>query len=220
MNKRTVYAFTAASATHALVLFGISSYSEKDVEASTTETFDVMLEDIPKEIELEPTLEEELDPEEALLPEEFSAPGLAEPPPTALATEAITQLVRAEPLRPPRPDGMQTIGIPTSAQRKSGGQLAKSIFALEELDRPPRTRSEVMPQYPHELKRGHIEGSAILMMIVDTRGRVIKVDIESATDPLFGRSAYAAALKWRFEPGLKDGKPVSFRVRQPFNFNP
>ncbi len=220
MNKRTVYAFTAASATHALVLFGISSYSDKTIVDPSTETFDVMLEDIPKEMELEPILEAEPDPEEALLPEEFSAPGLAEPLPTALATEAITQLVRAEPLRPPRPDGMQTIGIPTGVQRKSGGQLAKGIFTLEELDRPPRTRSEVMPQYPHELKRRHIEGSATLMLIVDPHGRVIKVDIESATDPLFGRSAYAAALKWHFEPGLKDGKPVSFRVRLPFDFNP
>ncbi len=221
MKKRITLAFLGASAIHAIAILGFPSSKENGTEDPNEAFIDLVLEEPTPSPELEPEEPGEQDPDEEFLPDEFLAPGLSEPLPTSLAVEAITQLVKPERLRLPRPDGMQTIGIPTGAQRKrSGGQIAGNIFSLAELDRPPSTRYEYMPKYPHELKTSGTKGTAILMMIVDRQGRVIKVDIETATHQQFGRAAQIAGLKWHFEPGLKDGKPVSFRVRVPFHFNP
>lgn len=219
MKKRILFAFCGASATHAFLLLGLPTDSPSNDSEIDDAIIDLVTQEPPPVVEIEPDPTETDELEASLLPDEFLAPGLAEPPPTSIGREAITQMIRTEPLRPPRPDGIQTIGIPTGAQRRSSGQLAAGIFSLSELDRPPQTRTERMPRYPPTLKTSGTQGSATLLIIVDRHGRVIQAEVEHTTHPEFGRSSYAAVLRWRFEPGLKDGKPVSFRVRLPFDFN-
>ena len=135
--------------------------------------------------------------------------------------DTLSQFVKPEAPRPPRPEGMRTLGIPTGAQRASGAVGAKVnlVFSLEDLDRIPAVRYEATPNYPPELKRSRIEGEIHLLLVVDASGRVAHAEVEYYSNPGFDEPAVRAAYRWRFEPGLRNGSPVSFRMRLPILFH-
>ena len=78
----------------------------------------------------------------------------------------------------------------------------------------PKVISEVKPQYTPEAMRAKIEGTVMLTAVVRTDGTPGDIEITKSLDTEYGldRQAVAALSQWRFEPGLKDGKPVPVRV--------
>jgi len=99
------------------------------------------------------------------------------------------------------------------------GALGDMIFELEDLDEPPRPIQRIAPVYPDTLRRQGIRGRANVLFVVDEQGRVISPRIESSTHSDFDRAAFEAIRKWRFTPGVKDGRKVKVRMRQPFSFS-
>lgn len=74
----------------------------------------------------------------------------------------------------------------------------------------------VMPKYPSTAVQ--TGGRAHVMVEIDESGKVVSVQIVSATAPQFGESARTAARRWEFKPALKDGQPVRSWTRLPFKF--
>jgi protein TonB len=92
------------------------------------------------------------------------------------------------------------------------------IFSIEDLDDVPKVLSQIAPMYPLRLRQSKVQGRAVIMFVVDTSGRVIDAQVESATHAEFGDSALRAISKWRFEPGQREGQAVKFRMRIPIPF--
>ncbi len=86
------------------------------------------------------------------------------------------------------------------------------------LDNSPKALTRISPVYPLQEKRYKIEGFAGILLTVDERGRVIEAAVKKASHPNFGKVAVRAVLQWHFEPGIKDGRPVKFRLLQQFTF--
>lgn len=86
-------------------------------------------------------------------------------------------------------------------------------------DRQVRPRVMPPPIYPKELKKRGIKGSVVVEFIVDTTGVVVATRVIQSTNPAFDEPARAAISRWRFDPGLKDGKPVNVRVQQELSFS-
>jgi TonB family protein len=84
----------------------------------------------------------------------------------------------------------------------------------------PKIVSEVKPQYTPEAMRAKIEGTVILTAVVRTDGTPSDIEITKSLDTEYGldKQAVAALSQWRFEPGLKDGKPVPVRVTVEMRF--
>jgi protein TonB len=102
----------------------------------------------------------------------------------------------------------------------SGGEgLKPHILSVIDLDRTPRTRSQIAPVYPFEAKRTGLAGSVNVEFTVDENGRVSDPRIVSSTDRVFEQATIAAVLKWRFEPGTREGRAVRFRMIAPVVFN-
>jgi TonB family protein len=78
----------------------------------------------------------------------------------------------------------------------------------------PKVISEVKPQYTPEAMQARIEGTVMMTAVVRTDGTPGDIEITTSLDTEYGldKQAVAALSKWRFEPGLKDGKPVPVRV--------
>jgi TonB family protein len=78
----------------------------------------------------------------------------------------------------------------------------------------PKVISEVKPQYTPEALRAKIEGTVMMTAVVRTDGTPDDIEITMSLDTEYGldEQAVAALSQWRFEPGRKDGKPVSVRV--------
>jgi TonB family protein len=78
----------------------------------------------------------------------------------------------------------------------------------------PKVISEVKPQYTPEAMKARIQGTGILTAVIRTDGTPADVKMTKSVDTEYGldKQAVDAISQWRFEPGLKDGKPVPVRV--------
>ena len=86
--------------------------------------------------------------------------------------------------------------------------------------RLPKVISEVKAQYTPEAMQAGIEGTVIMTAVVRTDGTPADIEITTSLDSKYGldKQAVAALSQWRFEPGLKGGKPVPVRVTVEMRF--
>jgi TonB family protein len=87
-----------------------------------------------------------------------------------------------------------------------------------EFDLPPKFISGAAPIYPITRLRLEEPGFAVITFVVDETGRTRDFRVEKTNYPFFGTHAIAAIQKWRFQPATKHGRPVSCRLRIPFNY--
>jgi len=84
----------------------------------------------------------------------------------------------------------------------------------------PKVVSEVKPQYTPEAMQARIEGTVFIKAVVRTDGTPADIEISESLDTEYGldKQAVTALSQWRFEPGLKDGKPVPVLVTVEMRF--
>ncbi len=96
----------------------------------------------------------------------------------------------------------------------------KTAFEIGEVDTPPKLTRSIPPVYPFAAKRQRITGKVVVRMLVSTKGQVSRVSIVSSNPKgVFDDAVKNAVNKWRFAPGVLDGKPVATWVVAPINFN-
>jgi TonB family protein len=126
-----------------------------------------------------------------------------------LLTTAICALATCQPL------AAQERGTRPHEPVASVGKSAPPSSAY---DVPPKLLSGRTPIYPiTRLQRGE-GGDAIIDFTVDAQGiprdfRVVKADY-----PYFASHAIIAMRDWRYQPAMKNGKPVAARLRIPFHY--
>jgi TonB family protein len=78
----------------------------------------------------------------------------------------------------------------------------------------PKVISEVKPQYTPEAMKARIQGTGVLTAVIRTDGTPAEIKVTKSVDTEYGldKQAVDAISQWRFEPGVKDGKPVPVRV--------
>ena len=76
---------------------------------------------------------------------------------------------------------------------------------------------DVPPQYPTEAGRARIEGTVVLMAVIDRDGHVKDVRVESGLAVL-AQAAIDAVKQWRYKPYMIDGEPVEVDSRITINF--
>lgn len=81
-------------------------------------------------------------------------------------------------------------------------------FVSVEVEPLPMDNVQALVEYPEEAKRAGLEGKVIISALIDTSGKVIKVEIDKSTNPIFNESARKAMLRTRFDPARQNGKPV------------
>jgi TonB family protein len=84
----------------------------------------------------------------------------------------------------------------------------------------PKVISEVKPQYTREAMEAKIQGDVVMSVVVRTDGTTGEIEVTKSLDTEHGldKQAVAALSQWRFEPGLKGGKPVPVRVTVEMRF--
>lgn len=91
------------------------------------------------------------------------------------------------------------------------------------VDVPPREnprRPNEAPVYPPASKRAGEEGVVMLQFYVNEEGRVTEVRVaKSSGFPRLDEAAERMAVRWRFIPATRDGKPVGYWVTRPYRFS-
>ncbi|WP_243287525.1 energy transducer TonB [Geothrix terrae] len=81
----------------------------------------------------------------------------------------------------------------------------------------PAILRRVDPIYPDLARRAHVQGTVVLMMVVDESGVPMQVRVLDG-HPALQDAALQAARQWRFEPAQMDGRPVVASFRLTLNF--
>jgi TonB family protein len=86
-------------------------------------------------------------------------------------------------------------------------------------DTPAKAIKQVGPVYPFGLKRSRQSGSVILDFTVDESGKTSDISVKSSDHPLFEAPAMEALAQWKYQPAMKDGKPVKARFQISMSFS-
>jgi protein TonB len=95
------------------------------------------------------------------------------------------------------------------------------IFELFEVDKEPQLLYQAQPLYPARLAREKIGGTVVIQFVVDEHGNVTSPQFkERSSRRELDEAAMASVLKYKFSPGIKDGRPVRVRYEVPIVFDP
>lgn len=138
-----------------------------------------------------------------------ATPPPAEPPPPPAAEPERTQPTRVDPIVTAG-DPVRPIELTPLPPRPLPPMLPQIPVAPESAMLPatidPSAVARFQPDYPSELVRAELEGSATVRVLIGIDGRVKAVELVSATHPGFFDATKRQALRhWKFRPATKDG---------------
>ena len=82
----------------------------------------------------------------------------------------------------------------------------------------PIVLTKVDPEYSEEARKAKYSGTVMLEVIVDTEGRARDIRVSRSLGMGLDEKAVEAVTKWKFKPGMKDGRPVNVRALIEVNF--
>ena len=127
------------------------------------------------------------------------------------APAALCQDLEQPPVVPqPKPPVSFPQGTPApdSSVQRAGGNVTA-----------PALQHKVEPDYTEEARRAHIEGTVILYTEVAPDGKAQNIRVVRSLDQGLDQKAIEAVRKWKFRPGMKDGKPVTVAATIEVNFH-
>lgn len=121
-----------------------------------------------------------------------------------------------------RPDmaAAKVFAVPENINRGAAiRQSVGAVFNLADLDRIPEPLVRPPPVFPPQLKREVQTATVRVQFIVDSTGQVIQAVAVHSTHSGFNGAAVSGVSKWRFRPGIKNGRRVNTRMEVPIIFN-
>lgn len=83
---------------------------------------------------------------------------------------------------------------------------------------PPRLIHKVEPEYSPEARADRVQGTVILQIVVNEKGRTADISVVSPLGFGLDEQAQAAVAEWEFVPGMKAGVPVKILAMVEVNF--
>jgi protein TonB len=100
---------------------------------------------------------------------------------------------------------------------KAAADGGGDLVSIEDLDQPPRVVYQPSPILDAKARK-KLPGSVQVVFVVDPSGRVEDPVAQRSSDPALERPALSAVKQWKFEPGMRNGQAVRFRMRVPITF--
>jgi protein TonB len=92
-------------------------------------------------------------------------------------------------------------------------------YMARQVDSHPRAMGRIEPAYPEEARRRNLEGTLKLMLKIDDLGRVQSAEVVEANPPgVFDEAALQAFRDARFQPAMKEGRPVRYQAYMRVDF--
>jgi TonB family protein len=113
----------------------------------------------------------------------------------AAASETRAREIRRTKVRGPA-------GAPLPAGAPSGHRVGGAVLA-------PKLMHKVEPQYTELARAAKVQGQVKLTIVVGPDGRPHRIELMAGLGLGLDEQAVDAVSQWRFQPGTKDGQPVS-----------
>lgn len=100
----------------------------------------------------------------------------------------------------------------------SGGGFGNGVYRIGGGVSAPSVLSKVEPEYSEEARKAKWQGTVVLSLVVDDQGRPQNLKVLRSLGLGLDQKAIEAVEKWRFKPGMKDGKAVPVMATIEVNF--
>jgi TonB family protein len=100
----------------------------------------------------------------------------------------------------------------------SGGNMGGGAYKIGGGVSAPALLYKVEPEYSEEARKAKFQGTVTLFVIVDEKGNPKEVKVIRPLGLGLDQKAIEAVEKWRFRPGMKDGKAVPVQATIEVNF--
>ncbi|GEM_PF-1677191 len=95
---------------------------------------------------------------------------------------------------------------------------AEPVYRARDGAQPAKVLRRVEPRYTPEARREMIQGVVVLEVVVDAQGDPARISVVSPLGFGLDERAIQAVSRWKFEPGTRDGRPVSTVITVEVNF--
>ncbi|RPI19789.1 MAG: energy transducer TonB, partial [Acidobacteriales bacterium] len=99
-----------------------------------------------------------------------------------------------------------------------GGGFGGGVFRAGGGVTSPVLTFKVEPEYSEEARKAKYMGTVLLYVEVNERGLPQNPRVLRAVGMGLDEKAIEAVMKWKFQPGRKDGKPVTVAAQVEVNF--
>lgn len=135
------------------------------------------------------------------------------PPPTR--SENPAKAIAALPAPGPASEPSPPVNKPTPAAPVLAVPLSVDTnwYVAREVDRHPKAVGSISPKYPEQARQRGQEGTLKLKVKIDDLGQVRDVEVVDAHPPgVFDEAALEAFRDARFQPAMKNGRPVRYEA--------
>jgi protein TonB len=101
----------------------------------------------------------------------------------------------------------------------SGGEIGGDVFKVGGGISAPQAVSTPDPSYTEEARNAKAQGKCILWLIVDDTGHPRNIQVVRGLGYGLDAKAVEAVQQWRFQPAMKDGKPVKVQISVEVGFH-
>src|SRR5579862_8943695 len=99
-----------------------------------------------------------------------------------------------------------------------GGGIGGGVFRVGGGVSPPRALDTPDPEYSEEARKAKYQGTCVLWLIVGPDGKPRDIKVARALGMGLDEKAIEAVKNWKFEPAMKDGKPVAVQINVEVSF--
>jgi TonB family protein len=100
----------------------------------------------------------------------------------------------------------------------SGGNMGGGAYRIGGGVSAPALIYKVEPEYSEEARKAKWQGVVVLAVVVDEKGQPQNLRVVRSLGLGLDQKAIEAVEKWRFRPGMKDGRPVPVQATIEVNF--
>ena len=99
-----------------------------------------------------------------------------------------------------------------------GGGFGGGVYRIGGGVSAPAVVFKVEPEYSEEARKAKWQGTVLLSIVVDEKGNPRDIKVLRSLGLGLDQKAIEAVEKWRFKPGMKDGRPVAVSANVEVNF--
>jgi TonB family protein len=99
-----------------------------------------------------------------------------------------------------------------------GGGVGGGVYRVGGGVTAPALLYKVEPEYSEEARKAKYQGTVLLYVQVDPSGKAVNMRVLHSLGLGLDEKAMEAVKKWKFKPGMKDGKAVTVEAQIEVNF--
>jgi TonB family protein len=100
---------------------------------------------------------------------------------------------------------------------KKAEAKAMALGLVLDYDQRPKLTKMTRPKYPEGAFNKRVQGTVLLMLVIDTAGNVSEAEVLESVKEL-DEASITCVKEWRFKPALKDGQAVGTLALAPVKF--